>query len=98
MSKLQNNLSCYWNVHRTVNVCIVVSFFLKYSSKLQDEFWHAPSGETLNNHVFHVNLDDPKSMFIQVYCDTPKKKLTIEKAKVDTNQLTGMQPMVLPSL
>ena len=27
MSKLQNNLSCYWNVHRTVNVCIVVSFF-----------------------------------------------------------------------
>ena len=64
--------------------------------KLQDEFWHAPSGETLNNHVFHVNLDDPKSMFIQIYCDAPKKILILEKARADTNQLAGMQLMVLP--
>ena len=42
--------------------------FLKDSLKLQDEFWHAPSGETLNNHVFYVTADDPKSMFIQVNC------------------------------
>ena len=41
-------------------------------------------------------MDDPKSMFIQVYCDTPAKKLTLEKARADTNQLAGMQLMVLP--
>ena len=54
------------------------------------------SGEKLNNHVFHVNSDDPKSMFIQVYCDAPKKKLALEKARADTNGLAGMQLMVLP--
>ena len=70
--------------------------FIKDWSKLQDEFWHAPSGETLNNHIFHVNLDDPKSMFVQIYCDAPKKKLTLEKARADTNRLAGMQLMVLP--
>ena len=35
-------------------------------------------------------------MFVQVCCDAPKKKLTLEKARVDTNGLAGMQPMVLP--
>ena len=61
------------------------------------KFWILlSSGETLNNHVFHVTVDDPKSMFIQVYCDAPKKKLTLEKARADTNQLAVMQPMVLP--
>ena len=54
-------------------------------SKLQDEFWHALSGETLNNHVFYVTVNDPKSTFVQVYCDAPEKKLTLEKARVDTN-------------
>ena len=49
--------------------------FFKDWLKLQDECWHAPSSETLNNHVFHVTVDDPKSMFIQVCCDAPQKKL-----------------------
>ena len=53
------------------------------------------SGETLNNHVFHVNSDDPKSMFVQVCYDAPKKKLRLEKARVDTNRLAGIQSMVL---
>ena len=58
-------------------------------SKLQDESWHAPpSGKTLNNDVFHATVDDPKSMFVQVYCDAPQKKLTLEN--------TGMQLTVLP--
>ena len=35
-------------------------------------------------------------MFIKVYCDTPEKKLTLEKARADTNQLAVMQPTVLP--
>ena len=43
--------------------------------KTQDEFWHACSGETLNNQVFQVTVDDPKSMFMQVYCDVPQKTL-----------------------
>ena len=54
-------------------------------SKLQDEFWYALSGETLNTHVFHVTVDDPKSMSVQVYCDAPQKNLTLEKARADTD-------------
>ena len=65
-------------------VCCGDGFFKDWL-KLQDELWHAPSGETLNNHIFHVNSDAPKSMFIQIYCDAPKKKLTLEKARADTN-------------
>ena len=36
--------------------------FLKDWLKLQDEFWHALSGETLNNHVFHVRACPYKSI------------------------------------
>ena len=43
-----------------------------------------------------INMDDPKSMFKQVYCGAPQKKLTLEKARADTDQLVGMQLTVLP--
>ena len=46
--------------------------------------------------VFYVTVNDPKSMFIEVYCDAPEKKLTMEKARADTNELAGMQLTVLP--
>ena len=34
-------------------------------------------------------------MFVQVYCDAPEKKLTLEKARAD-NQLAGVQLTVQP--
>ena len=59
-------------------------------------FWHALSGETLNNHVFPVTVDDPESLFIQVYCGATQKKLSLEKAREDIDQLVGIQLTVMP--
>ena len=61
MYTLQNNLSCCWKEHQTVNVCNVAKDFSKIGQKLKDEIWHAPSGETLNNHVFYVTVMTPRA-------------------------------------
>ena len=67
-----------------------------YSIQMKPPKKFCLSGETVKNHVLYVTANDPKSMFVQVYCDAPEKKLTLEKARVDTNQLAVMQLMVLP--
>ena len=38
MSTLQNNLSCYWKAHQTVNVCIMVMVFLKIGHNYRMSF------------------------------------------------------------
>ena len=47
--------------------------FLKDWSALQDKFWNAPIGETLNNHVLEVSSEYPTNMSVQFYCDGPQK-------------------------